>query len=410
MENSIIEISKFFGIFLLFGILIELYFYIHFKYSKNLKLMMVFLLGFPFFTGLAYFLFRVIQSRGINVIAIDYKTIFKITIVFFVIEIIVFIVIRYIFTKRNMLPIMLIAPGFIVTGILFIFPIMFLVYLAFTNLSLYTINEWMSTGRLQFVGISNFVRIFTSSILSKTPTWWLIIRTFLYTFINVFFQVSIGMGLALLLNRKMKLKGVYRTILAFPWAIPAVVAILAWRSEFAPMFGGINIVLSKIAQLIPFLHNIGIDNIPWRNDPLWTFIMVCIVNIWIGIPFNMIVILGGLQSVSPQFYDVASIDGAGPIQKFKYITLPLIKPVLTPVILLGIIWTFNAINIVYLMTGTGGGGGSEYADLLISASYKAAFTYSNYSLAAALGVLIIIILFLFTILWLRLTKGTEKVY
>src|SRR5690606_4340921 len=89
----------------------------------------------------------------------------------------------------------------------------------------------------------------------------------------------------------------------------------------------------------------------WWNNPYWAFTMVCIVNIWLGIPFMMVVLLGGLQSIPNSLYEAASIDGANAWQKFRLVTLPLLKPVMTPAITLGTIWTFNNINVIYLMTG-----------------------------------------------------------
>ncbi|MCL4377163.1 MAG: sugar ABC transporter permease [Actinobacteria bacterium] len=168
----------------------------------------------------------------------------------------------------------------------------------------------------------------------------------------------------------------------------------------------------KITEWFPFLSGLHLSEIPWRFHSFWTFAMVSMVNIWLGIPFCMVVILGGMQSISPEYYDAAVVDGASYSQNFRYITLPLLKPVLVPVILLGSIWTFNSINVVYLMTGGLGAGaqGVEYADLILTAVYKASFIYFNYSLGAALGIIIVIVLLIFTIIWLRLTRGTEKVY
>src|SRR5690606_18376446 len=135
------------------------------------------------------------------------------------------------------------------------------------------------------------------------------------------------------------------------------------------------------------------------------FVSCCIVNIWLGIPFMMIVFLGGLQSIPKSYYEAASIDGASKLTQFIQITLPMLKPVVVPSITLGTIWTFNNISVIYLMTGQDGG--NEYADILVSALYKSAFTYSRYSFSAAFALVIFAILIGVTLLWMRVSKGTE---
>ena len=132
------------------------------------------------------------------------------------------------------------------------------------------------------------------------------------------------------------------------------------------------------------------------NYPLTT---CTLINIWLGIPFMMIVILGGLQSISSSYYDAADIDGASYFQKLRYITIPLIKPVLMPAVTLGTVWTFNNINVIYLVTGQSGG--TEQADILVSALYKAAFTYNRYSYSAAFAIVIFAILFFISVFYLR---------
>ena len=132
------------------------------------------------------------------------------------------------------------------------------------------------------------------------------------------------------------------------------------------------------------------------NYPLTT---CTLINIWLGIPFMMVVILGGLQSISASYYDAADIDGASYFQKLRYITIPLIRPVLMPAVTLGTVWTFNNINVIYLVTGQSGG--TERADILVSALYKAAFTYNRYSYSAAFAIVIFAILFFVSVFYLK---------
>ncbi|MGC8867719.1 MAG: carbohydrate ABC transporter permease, partial [Elusimicrobiales bacterium] len=214
-----------------------------------------------------------------------------------------------------------------------------------------------------------------------------------------------GFILALLLIETKKMKGIYRTLLVIPWAMPQVVAVLAMRGEFHSQYGFINIILNKLHHSYPIFAKLGIGPLNWLSDhPLLT---CTLINIWLGIPFMIVVILGGLQSISQSYYDAASIDGAGYFQKLRYITLPLIKPVLLPAITLGTIWTFNNINVIYLVTGQAGG--TERADILVSALYKAAFVYNRYSYSAAFAMIIFLLLFVITLIYSKTLSSRYEI-
>lgn len=290
----------------------------------------------------------------------------------------------------------LVAPAFVGMGLLVVYPFLFEVYLAFTDLKLTTIMRWSRTGELPFVGLKNFVKVFTSTPLSQTTFWQLLGRTIWWTVSNVALHVLGGLVLALWLQRVGSGRGLYRAVLVIPWAMPQVVAALALRGEFHSQYGFVNALLARL----------GVEPVQWlTHHPLLT---CTIINVWLGIPFMMVVILGGLQSISQHYYDAAAIDGASAWQQFRHITVPLIRPVLGPAVTLGTVWTFNNINVIYLVTGQAGG--VEDADILVSALYKAAFTYYRYSYSAAFALVIFAILALFAGLWLRATRAAESVY
>ncbi|MFA6584127.1 MAG: sugar ABC transporter permease [Elusimicrobiaceae bacterium] len=303
------------------------------------------------------------------------------------------------------LPFMLIVPGFVGLGLLIAYPLVFEFYLSVHDLKLATLKTWSETGYLPFTGLMYFKQVFTMSPLSEITFWQLLWRTLWWTFINVSLHVAGGLGLALLLNRNMKLKGIYRTLLVVPWAMPQVVAVLAMRGEFLES-GFVNIMLHRLGEWSPFLAHLGVAPVQWLSHH--AFMTCTIINVWLGIPFMMVTILGGLQSIPQSYYDAASIDGASSWQKFKNITVPLLRPVIAPAVTLGTVWTFNNINVIYLVTGQAGG--TEDADILVSALYKAAFTFNRYSYSAAFAIIIFIILFGVSMLWLKLSKGTESVY
>ena len=204
------------------------------------------------------------------------------------------------------------------------------------------------------------------------------------------------MGLALLLNRKMRLRGLYRTLLVFPWAIPQPVACLAWLGEFHYEYGFVNIMLQQI----------GLEPIQWLSNPTWNFVAMCITNIWLGIPFMMVIILGGLQSISNEFYEAAEMDGASPWQMFRSITIPLLRPVLTPAIVLGTVWTFTNFNVPFFINQNE----LETSDTLVTALFRSAFQYFNLGDAAAFAFVVFGILLIFSVLYIRVSGGLKGVY
>ncbi len=318
------------------------------------------------------------------------------------------------------LPYLLVMPA--VLGILFliIYPFLFEIKLAFSNASLGT----QATKQAQYgliYGWENLKTLFTGTVAQDAKFFDVLGRTVLWTVINVTFHVAGGMGLALLLHRPMKLQGLYRTLLIFPWAIPTTIAAMALRNEFDSRYGLFNILLTDLNAWLTGLSH-GTVNLPligdmftwlslhvgpvsWKQDPFWAFVSILIANIWLGIPFMSVIILGGLQSISQEYYEAAEIDGASKWQQFRNITLPLLRPVLTPAIILGVVWTFNKFDVIYLITQ---GGPQEKTDILVSSMYKAAFSFYRYGFTAMFALVIFIILLVFTLIYLRASGGLKS--
>jgi arabinogalactan oligomer/maltooligosaccharide transport system permease protein len=239
-------------------------------------------------------------------------------------------------------------------------------------------------------GIKNFKTIFTQPVLKQIHFFPVLWRTMLWTIIQVPTHVILGLGLAMLLNRPMKLRSLYRTLIVVPWAIPQVIAVMVWRGEFDSQYGFINIML----------RSIGFAGLEWKTDPFWNFVAVNITNIWLGIPFMMVILLGGLQSIPQTYYEAADVDGATKWSKFRHITLPLLQPVMTPAIILGVIWTFNNFNVPFLINQNE----LESSDILVTALFRAAFEYNRYGFAAAFALVIFVILLLFCLIYMRVVK------
>lgn len=314
---------------------------------------------------------------------------------------------------RDRLPMYFLTPAMAGMVVLFFYPLFYEFWLAFTDLSLGTFKGWIRDGGVPWVGLENFREVFRDRATGSSfpAVLW---QTVVWTVVNVFFHVVIGTGLALLLNQEgMRGAGLYRTILILPWVIPQVILVLVWRSEFSGSVGLINQIIQVTNQLVSFEWNgsviapltwMGFVPRQWFTEGSSLFAACCLVNIWLGVPFMMVNALGALQSIPRSIYEAASIDGIGRASVFFHLTLPQLKPVMVPVILLGFIWTFNNLTVIFLMTD---GGRYEGADILVTDLYKQSFTYYRYGFAAAYAWVIFAVLGLLIFLQFRMARTSE---
>ena len=249
------------------------------------------------------------------------------------------------------------------------YPFFFNVYISLTNWNMYHFRN------PELIGLTHYFRLFAEAdfyrIFGKTIAW---------TAINLVFHFTLGLGAALLLNRKLPGRNIYRALLILPWAMPQYISALTWRGMFNVEYGAVNLMLGKI----------GVEAVPWFTSEFWAFMAPVITNIWLGFPFIMVIALGGLQSIPKELYEAARIDGAGPVRQFFSITLPMLKPVLMPALVLGTIWTFNNLNVIWLVTDQGLP--ADKTHILVTYVYKAAFMYYRYGYAAAFSVFIFLCL------------------
>ncbi len=273
-------------------------------------------------------------------------------------------------SRVNRLALWFLAPTAVVLLLVVAYPFIYNVGMSFTNWNMYHFRD------PSFNGLANYFKLFQEPEFKN-----IFLRTFLWTGVNLVFHVTLGLGAALLLNQRLPGRPLYRALLILPWAMPQYISALTWRGMFNLEYGAVNLLLAKF----------GIDAVPWLSGEWTAFAAATLTNIWLGFPFIMVVALGGLQSIPVELYEAARIDGAGPIRRFFSITLPMLRPVLTPAIVLGTIWTFNNLNVIWLVTKQG-----EPADkshILVTFVYKAAFTYYRYGYAAAFSVFIFLTLF-----------------
>lgn len=316
-------------------------------------------------------------------------TILAVLAIVVVLEAILYLVLVKWLKVKNALVYMLVSPAILGLLVLQVYPLVWEGYISMTNMSLSHFFNY------SFIGLKNYVRVFTEPVLKQVTFFPLFWRTILWTAINVICHVTGGMILALLLNRDMKLRGLYRMIIIIPWALPQVVAAMAWRGEFNFEYGWINIMLKQI----------GLQPVQWLTSPVPNFAAMCLVNIWLGIPFMTVILLGGLQSISGEFYEAAEMDGANNWQKFWKITMPLMQPIMTPAIILGTVWTFNTFNISFFINQYE----LETSDILVTALFRAAFQYNRYGFSAAFAFIIFFILLIYSVFYVRATGALKGV-
>jgi len=299
---------------------------------------------------------------------------------------------------RNAVPIMLVAPAAVGLSVLIVYPLLWELNVSFTKMSLRNFGDpgFLGLSRGWFVGFENYAQVFTDPVLKLTGFWQLLGQTVLWTASNVTLHVLGGLALALLLHRRMRGKGIYRALIVLPWAIPQVIALLVWRTEFNFEFGAVNQLLGLV----------GIAPVKWLSEPFWNFLAMIITNVWLGIPFMMVIILGGLQSISADYYEAAEMDGATSRQSFRHITLPLLRPVLTPAIILGTVWTFNNINVPFFINQNE----LETSDILATAIYREAFEYNRYGDAAAFAFVVFLLLLVFSLFYIKVTGSLKGAY
>ena len=298
-----------------------------------------------------------------------------------------------------------VTPALVGMLILVFFPFAYGIALSFTGQTI--MNQSQPLTDL-WVGLENYINILGDfNVASRTDGGWVInyqnfywtlFVTICWTVSNVAVGVFFGMVLALVLNTpNLRGKAIYRVLLILPWAIPNYITALIWKGLFHPQFGAINQAIQMF----------GGEPVAWFDSVFSAFMTGLITNGWLSFPFMMVVILGGLQSISSDMYEAATVEGATRWQQFWKITLPLLKPTLVPAVILSVVWTFNMFNVIYLVSGGAPAGANE---ILITKAYKIAFEEYRYAYSAAYSVVIFLILLVYGVFQTRVTRATEAAH
>ena len=288
---------------------------------------------------------------------------------------------------------LLVRIGFIVPAVLYMlaffgFPIVKNLVMSFQAYDFATFFN----GSAPFIGLENYAETLTDPIFLRALR-----NTGLFTVGSILGQFVLGMGLALYFRKRFPLSGFLRSLLLLPWLLPMIVSAAVWRWILEQDNGVLN----------RFLENVGLisEPIPWLVSSDTALIAVIGVNIWLGIPFNVVLLYSGLQSIPEELYEAGALDGATGWKAFGHITLPMLRPVVSVVLLLGVIYTLKVLDLIIGLTG---GGPANATQTLATRSYEMSFVEFDFGQGAALSNILIVIALAFAIVSLRANARAAK--
>ncbi len=288
--------------------------------------------------------------------------------------------------KNNMIAYSFIAPNLIGFCIFTLGPIIFALALAFMS--------WDGNNPIQFVGLENFIAL-TKDTRFKAA----LINTIIYSATTVPLTLAAALGLAIVLNQKVKGTSIFRAIGFFPYVASLVAVAAVWNMIFSPGAGIVNVLLTQLGVPRGALPK-------WAADPNWAMFTVVLFSVWKSAGYYMVIYLAGLQGISSELYEASSIDGANGLQKFRYITIPQLRPTTFFVVIMLTINCFKVYDIIYMIT-QGGPGTSTL--VLVYHIYQTAFvTGSDYGYASAISMVLFLMVLVVTLVQFRGEKKYEN--
>jgi multiple sugar transport system permease protein len=278
-------------------------------------------------------------------------------------------------------PYMFILPFLIFCLALLLYPVVYSLTLSFRQA---TVDTFVS-GDMPFNGLTQY-----QAAVADPVFWRAVVNTVLFAFFSILFQFTIGFLLALFFQANFPLKNFCLAFLLIPWVSPVLTA--------ANIFKGL---FNEIGPVNQISHLIGLGPFPWLADPAYAFPATIVANIWIGFPFNFILLYAGMRSIPAEVYEAAKIDGAHFWKRVTHITLPMLKPVSVAVLTLGTIYTVKVFDLVFIMTGGGPANGTQ---LLSTYAYQVGFSLLNFGEAAAIATLMVLLVLLLNLVQLLLQR------
>jgi multiple sugar transport system permease protein len=288
--------------------------------------------------------------------------------------------------RERLIQWLFLVPALAYVVAFFGFPIVKNVLMGFQE---YTTKTFF-TGEAPWVGFSNYVTVISDNLFPTS-----LINSLLFTAASIVGQFVIGLGLAVFFKAKFRLNNVLRSLMLLPWLLPLIASSAVWKWILDQDSGVLN-------QFLMAVH-LTAHPIPWISSPDIALLSIIIVNIWLGIPFNVTILYGGLQEIPQEYYEAAALDGATGWKAFRFITWPNLRPVVTVVLVLGVVYTLKVLDIILGLTG---GGPANATQTLTTYSYHESFVNFSFGTGAAISNILIVISLIFTAIYLRLNRRT----
>ena len=271
------------------------------------------------------------------------------------------------------------APSLILIGLMVVFPIGYTFYISLTNMNVY---HWFDFSIIGFENYAKALFVFDSGFLKS------LLATVIWTVVSMILQLVFAFVLATLLNiEKLRPRKLYKTILMFPWAMPGYVSIMLWKTGmFNSQFGLLNQWMAKL----------GLDSVRWLGTDLMAFICCTFVNLWLALPFMIMIMDGAMQSIDRSYYESAILEGASWLERTFYITIPAIRAIIAPAVIITVFTTFKQFDVVYLLTQQAGAKTGSGFHTILTYAYENAFITNNYGYSSAISVIIFVLLLAFS--------------
>ena len=290
---------------------------------------------------------------------------------------------------EKLTPYIYILPAGLFLAVIMGYPIIFAIFMSFQKYTLETLVSKQS----QFIGLLNYQRVLAN------PEFIVALKhSLIFTFASIFFQFTIGLGLAILFSKAFPLSNMMRGLLLSGWQIPSVVTGTIFLWLFNMDYGLINFILTSL--------NLIKEPIGWVTQADTALITVIIVNIWLGIPFNTILLTAGITSLPEDVFEAATVDGASAWQKLIYLTIPLLRSTILAVLMLGFIYTLRVFDVIWIMTK---GGPADATEVLPTFAYRLSFISLNFGQSAAVSVIILAILMIAAVFYLKFAFQDENI-
>jgi multiple sugar transport system permease protein len=286
--------------------------------------------------------------------------------------------------ENNRVAWLFLAPALTLIGVFFFLPVFASLLLSLTDFDIYAIAD---RANARFIGLRNY------RALLDNPVFWSAVRnTFYFALVGGPLTVAVSLAAALLINsRLVKYKSFFRTIYFVPFVTTLVAVAIVWRYLYHPQYGLFNYILGWF----------GVGPINWLSDPHWAMPSIILMAVWKNFGYNMLIFIAGLQNVPAELYEAAYLDGAGPLRRFRHVTLPMLAPTFLFVGVITMIGYFQLFAEPYVMTG---GGPLRSTTSLVLLMYEEGFRWWRMGIAAAVAFMLFIIILIWTLLQFRVQK------